>query len=430
MSFKIRATAFVTATALVAVPLALSGTAFAQDEPTGYIGGTVFNDYNGDGVKQDNEPGIKSVNVMVKYPSGETHPSETDNYGNWTVKRTPYGEYEVSYVDPKLANTTPSTVKAEVKEGDTPAVNFGVRGGSICGVAWVDANEDGKRQPGEGPLAGRKMAVDGLDHAAVVSGADGVYCFDNVPAGKYSLRYLGLSGDPNMLTKPGGDSKFSWLTRTSQSFMVGKGAQVKGIDAGFLKYRPDLKAVQLIIDQGGVTENNTFKVGDVIEIYGSVMANGNSPQNLTAEMTLPEGLRIVDRVGGLAVHSFVEGQQVKMQLGPWKSPGVVEFLGVRVVVEKEFTGEIKWHAAEHTAGHEGRFPDSNPSDNVLTRKINAVAAPVEQPEQNHGPAVVEVKKTAGLANTGADPVAAGAIGLGALTLGGVALFAARRRKTA
>ncbi len=431
MSFKIRAAAFTVATSLVAVPLALAGTAFAQeDQPTtGHIGGYVFNDYNGDGVKQENEPGIRDVNVTVKGPGGTSEPSSTNNYGVWTVKRAPLGKYEVSYVDPKLGNTTPSTVQAEITATDAPTVNFGVRGGSICGVAWMDTNEDGKRQSGEGPLAGRQIYAEKLDRA-VKSGADGGYCFDNVPAGEYTLRAENQTGDPNVLTKPHGDSKFDWVSKASQPVKVGKGEQVKGVDAGFLKFRPDLKAVQVLIDHGGVTNNDTFKVGDVFEVYGSVVANGNAPQGLTGTLTLPEGLRILAPVGGLSPKATVNGQQVRLPFGPWQAPGLVEFLGARVVVEKAFTGgEIKWNADGYTTGVEGGFPDVDPANNVLTRKISAVAAAVPH---NDAPntKTPEVKKTAGLANTGVDPVAAGAIGLGALALGGLAVYSARRRQNA
>src|SRR5689334_2465720 len=206
MSIKIRAAAVTVATSLVAVPLALSGTAFAQDQPTGYIGGIVFNGLNGDGVQQNGEPGIPNVDVMVKGPDGQAHPFPTSNDGIWNLKRAPYGQYEISYVDPKLANTTPSTVKAEIKEGDTPGVHFGLRGGSICGTAWSDTNEDTKRQADEPVLSGRQIYLKAIDKL-VATGADGTYCFDNLAAGEYTLAYTKKTGDPLVLTNTYGDSK-------------------------------------------------------------------------------------------------------------------------------------------------------------------------------------------------------------------------------
>ncbi|MDT7785513.1 MAG: hypothetical protein QOF58_3932 [Pseudonocardiales bacterium] len=424
MNIKIRAAAITVATSLVAVPLALSGTAFAQEDtqPTGYIGGYVFNDLNGDGKKQDNEPGIRDVDVMIKEPNGQTHGFPTSADGVYTIKRAPYGEYEVSYVDPKLGNTTPSSVKVNLNSGGVD-LSFGVRGGSICGTAWSDTNEDGKRQAGEAPLAGRSIGLQGSTRPVVTTGADGSYCIDGLDAGDYQLVATRKNQDAVVLTKNGGDSRFDWVSG-EVSVKVGKGEQVKGIDAGFMPARGDLKAVQLLINRDGqVTSENNFRVGDVIDVYGSVMANGNMPEFLGGTLTLPQGLHILQPLGGLGEGAGVVGQEVHVAFSNKKPIGLVEFLGARVKVEKEFTGgEIKWEV-------QGLYADTDPGNNVLTRKIDALPA---QPEQNHGPAVVDaqVKKTSGLANTGADPVATGAIGLGALVLGGLALFGARRRRRA
>ncbi|MEU0877626.1 SdrD B-like domain-containing protein [Lentzea sp. NPDC005914] len=422
MSFKIKATAVTVATSLVAVPLALSGTAFAQDDtrPTGYIGGTVFNDLNGDGKKQDNEPGIPDVPVMVKGENGNSSPYYSDNYGNWLIKRADLGHYQVSYVDSKLANTTPSTVEVDLKDA-VEGVNFGLRGGSICGTGWSDTNEDGKRQDGEPVLSGRRIYLAAIDKL-VETGADGGYCFDNLPAGDYELTSTKNTGDPLVLTKPYGDSKFNWITTKTYVYKVGKGEQVKGIDAGFIKLRPDLKAVQIVVTNPYATNQDTFKVGDTIDVYGSLWANGNAPESLSGTLTLPEGVRIVGPIGGLAPGAIVQGQQVILPHGLKQSPLLGEFLGAKVVVEKEFTGgEIKWEVGNDNA-------DTDLSNNVLTRKINAVAGQPQGDPAPKAPQAPEIKKVAALANTGADPVGVGAVGLGALVLGGLALFGARRRK--
>lgn len=97
-------------------------------------------------------------------------------------------------------------------------------------------------------------------------------------------------------------------------------------------------------------------------------------------------------------------------------------------MEKEFAaGEIKWQV-------NSLFPDVDPSNDVLTRKISAVAAPFPPRPAPQGaapkPVATEATKTAALANTGVELVAASAIGLGALVLGGLALFAGRRRQRA
>ncbi|MFD5831633.1 SdrD B-like domain-containing protein [Lentzea sp. NPDC060358] len=423
MSRMIRAAAVTVATSLVAVPLALSGTAFAQDEnrPTSYIGGSVFIDLNGDDVKQDGEAGLKDVNVVVKGPDGKAGSYPTDAYGTWTMKYVASGSYEVSYVDPKFGGTTPSSVEVDVTDDSGHSVSFGVRGGSICGVAWKDENSDGRRQAGEGPLAGRLVSLHGTDRQ-VETGADGVYCFDGLAAGRYSLFSHTRQNDALVLTRGGGGSKFDWASGISDPVAVAKGQQVTGIDAGYLTPRADQKAVQIVVNRNGATDATDFQVGDVVEIYGSVAANGNVPESLGGILTLPEGLRIEATVGGLGQNAAVVGQQVHVAYGPKTAPGLVEFAGARVVVEKAFAGgEIKWEVRSPSV-------DTDLTNNVLTRRINARSA---QP-QGGAPvaAAPPVTKTAALASTGADPVAAGAIGLGAVVLGGLAVFGARRRRQA
>jgi hypothetical protein len=122
MTMKIRAAAVAVVTSLVAV--SFSGTAFAASS---YIGGTVFYDLNADGVRQDNEPGVRNADVMVQGPDGVSSPFTTDNYGNWLVKRAPSGEHVVSYVDPVLSGTTPSTVAITVGDNSEHTVDFGLR---------------------------------------------------------------------------------------------------------------------------------------------------------------------------------------------------------------------------------------------------------------------------------------------------------------
>ncbi|MET9628688.1 SdrD B-like domain-containing protein [Lentzea sp. NPDC006480] len=414
MSFKIKAAAVTVATSLIAVPLALSGTAFAQDEPrAGLIKGHVFNDYNGDGVQQGNEPGIADTGVNVKLPSGAIRLSMTDAKGFWAVLPAEKGPYEVSYFDADLAATTPTTGKVEVTEEFAGAViDFGVRGGSICGVAWSDTDEDGVHQAGEPALAGRQIYLEETDKT-VETGVDGGYCFDNLRPGAYGLSVTGKAGDPLVLTRPNGDSKFDWSTTKSYVYTIGKGEHLKGIDAGFVTLRPDLKAVRI-----AVTNENPLKVGDTLDIVGSLVANGNAPESLSGTLTLPEGLRIVGTTGDIGYGAIVQGRQVILTNGLRPSPGIEFTLGAQVVVEQGFTGgEIKWEVGNGNA-------DTDPSNNVLTRKIDA--APAQPQPQRPAPKGPEVR-TAALANTGADPVATGAIGFGALVLGGLALFGARRR---
>ncbi|KJK49271.1 hypothetical protein UK23_14400 [Lentzea aerocolonigenes] len=432
MSFKIKAAAVTVATSLIAVPLALSGTAFAQDDlPAGSLGGRVFNDLNGDGTMQLQEPGIAYAGVLVTDPDGKTSLHRADNIGLFRVDHLKTGRYKVVYDDEVLANTTPTTRDVEVSDTGSSSIYFGFRGASICGTAWSDTNEDGLRQDGEPVLSGRRIRLDALDKFAE-TGADGRYCFGNLPAGDYGLSVPRTAGDQLVLTRPNGDSDFEWNSTKSYVFKVGKGEQLTGIDAGFVTLRADLKAGPITISGDG-----GLRVGETLDIYGALVANGNAPETLGGTLTLPEGLRIVEPMGSVGYGAVVRGQQVTLAHGLRQNPGIEETLGAKVVVEKEFSGgEIRWEVANENA-------DSDPENNVqIWKNISAgPAKPQPQPQPGGGepaPAAPEVKpvakpeaeKVAALAYTGADPVATGAIGLGAMVLGGLALFGARRRRSA
>ena len=70
--------------------------------------------------------------------------------------------------------------------------NFGERLGALAGSVWLDADNDGVRDPGEGPLAGVVIQLTGTDANGAVSrsattAADGSYRFDDLLAGTYTL---------------------------------------------------------------------------------------------------------------------------------------------------------------------------------------------------------------------------------------------------
>ncbi|MEV4316905.1 SdrD B-like domain-containing protein [Actinocrispum sp. NPDC049592] len=238
------------------------------------------------------------------------------------------------------------------------------QGGSICGTVWHDVNEDGVRDANEPVIPNHLVGLHGNGDIYVNSGDDGRYCFTNIAEGDYTLR----SNDRSLLdqtswTHPGRDSKFDEYGAgyaagdpNQGPIHVTEKTRIDDYDSGFLDARVDLHAVQII-----VTKQNP-QVGDVFEIYGSVGNSGNAPEQLNGTLTLPEGLTILDRAGGMP--SYVQGQQVIGNFYERRFAGDVEFVGATVRVDKPVNGEIKIETFR------GVFPDVNPGNNVLTQPIS------------------------------------------------------------
>lgn len=62
----------------------------------------------------------------------------------------------------------------------------------IEGVTWVDLNKDGERQDTEPRLANVKVVLykDGTYYADTLSGSDGSYTFEKLPAGEYTVEFV------------------------------------------------------------------------------------------------------------------------------------------------------------------------------------------------------------------------------------------------
>jgi hypothetical protein len=249
------------------------------------------------------------------------------------------------------------------------------KGGSICGIVWHDVNEDGIRQADEPVLP--NVTIGDLNQGTryVNSGPDGRYCLTGLPVGDYVLQANDLSGFGKSWTHDGRDSKFGFTTGlgydhddASNPIPIkirkshGKFTRVENFDAGYLTATSDLQAVQLLVAPN-LPVGTPIHVGDVIDVYGAVAPSGNAAEQLGATLTLPEGMTILDRQGGMP--SYVQGQQVIGDFHERRFPGAVEFVGAKVRIDQPITaGQVKVET------HLGVFHDSNPNNNVLTQAFS------------------------------------------------------------
>ncbi|MFN8498619.1 MAG: SdrD B-like domain-containing protein [Anaerolineae bacterium] len=163
---------------------------------TGNIDGTVFNDTNGDGVRQPGEPGIPGATVTLKDQNGNpVATTTTDPSGNYSFPNVPPGSYTVTEtVPPGYTPTTPTTVPVSVTSGSTNNVDFGNQPapqpgtGNLTGTVFYDINGDGVQQPLEPGIPNVSLTALGPSGLlTTTTDANGNYIFPSVAPGSYTV---------------------------------------------------------------------------------------------------------------------------------------------------------------------------------------------------------------------------------------------------
>jgi fimbrial isopeptide formation D2 family protein/uncharacterized repeat protein (TIGR01451 family) len=216
---------------------------------TGTVGDTIFFDQDGDGVQDSTEVGIPGVTVTIDVDlNGDGTPdftttAVTDQDGNYSFTNIPAGEVTVTVSTPGGSN--PTTSHDGVTGGDSESTinlpagvtnndqDFGFIGtGSIGNTVFFDADSDGVQDDGTGSdpsepgLPGVTVELD-IDFngdgvvdltISTVTGSDGSYLFENLPAGNYTVRVTQPAG-----TDPTSDADGSVATPNESSLVLGEG---------------------------------------------------------------------------------------------------------------------------------------------------------------------------------------------------------------
>ncbi len=247
---------------------------------SGSIGNKVWDDQNGNGVQDTNEPGIQGVFVFLEDVNGNPVPNVmyqvTDVNGAYLFAGLPLDDYVVRFATPGglfptdagLGGDDTKDSNASILDGrsgvitidssnpDDLTVDAGfVTPVKITGIVWFDVDEDGTQgaTATEGGVAGVKVTLyeagpdmmegtaDDVRVTDNVTGNDGFYQFFNVLPGKYFVNF-----DPNTLPTDyeftmsdlGGDdfldSDADANTGNSPVFIVNSAVPTSGVDAGII----------------------------------------------------------------------------------------------------------------------------------------------------------------------------------------------------
>ncbi|HLP56142.1 MAG TPA: T9SS type A sorting domain-containing protein [Fluviicola sp.] len=165
-----------------------NGPDFGLTADYGFIEGIVFNDLNGDCVKNVNEPVLANRSVVIQ-PGNQTmqtnaagyYKSDTLALGNYTIAVDTNANWSATCVNPLTVNPLP--------EGSTIVpVNLGLRAkfGFIEGYIFNDLNGNCIKNAGESGLPNR-LAVIQPGNQIVQTTATGFYRSDTLPVGNYTI---------------------------------------------------------------------------------------------------------------------------------------------------------------------------------------------------------------------------------------------------
>lgn len=235
-----------TATVLAAVTgmgILLAGTASADD--TASVTGRIWFDRDADGAQDAAEPGYERGGV-ISLSRGDEFVGyyDTDVNGNYLVTDLAPGEYRVANMDNGVYwSTTDIYQDVSLSAGGLVTADFGMRGGSIRGESWFDADGDGVRDDDEAAPEGAAGAPAHLRGPAGLAldatlEQDGRYLFQDLPNGSnYEVTAPTLAGLA-FVSQDSGHSQIDPATGTSAWLEIWQGTD-HVVDVGYVATAAD-----------------------------------------------------------------------------------------------------------------------------------------------------------------------------------------------
>jgi hypothetical protein len=172
-----------------AAATSITGPALTRARGTATVLGTVFTDWNANGVREPDEEPLENIPVRIAGVSAVT----TRLDGEFSFLNIPAGPQEValdtSAIPVDFDPPAESSISVELDRGVTRRVSFGlIPLGSVRGRVIHDDNGNGRADPGEPPVDGAVLVLDGGERSEQVR--RGVYRFDAIRSGDHVVSLL------------------------------------------------------------------------------------------------------------------------------------------------------------------------------------------------------------------------------------------------
>ncbi len=304
----------------------------------GSIAGCVFRDRNGDSSITD-DPGIPNVMVTLHQCDGTVVTSTITNAdGRYTFENLPVGQYFVSTPetagmiaaiggDSAFGEGTYNSSCVEVVPNESQEIKLGyIPLGQLGNYVFFDENENGIHENLDWPIAGLQLFLfDNANQqvATTITGVDGLYLFDNLPAGQYcvvanypSVTYLPTVLNPN--DDPSMDSNgtdIGNLQVKSEIINLFDGESNLTIDFGFIKRTASITGTYFSDSEGdGSFAGNAGIHGATVGFYncdGAIIATRTTDESGQFTFTGFVGQNyhlVFSPIGGMMTSTLGESQ--------------------------------------------------------------------------------------------------------------------------
>ncbi len=282
----------------------------------GKIGNLVWDDLNGNGLKDSGEPGISGVTVHLYHNDTQIASSTTNAQGQYQFEGLAAGDYRLRFIAPNgfigtvaLSGNDNMNSDIDPETGFTALFNLDdqeaklnvfagfIKPGIMSHYVWEDMNANGIQDDDEPGIEGINILLEGTDgkgtqvNTSVVTDANGTYQFDALYPGIYTVSFL-MSDNYKVSPNQSGtdnkkDSDIS-TTGTITNIVVTSGFESLNLDAGI--YRCGKISGHVWVDKGDESDiyDSDDELMNGVEVQLFHLENKETPIQTTLTSTIGE----------------------------------------------------------------------------------------------------------------------------------------------